>query len=146
LSRIFKRIITEIGTEAGIEVIRGYILERLRLVSPTDLYKAIKDGTHTMGVTEAKDRNFGRKWVRVINRLKIDGKRLQKEDLTASNVLEWLKVDRPDLASLIINVGPPGMEWLKKDVEEIYKFLFIPKEQPPTPTKPQVTLIKHGHS
>lgn len=132
MSRIFKRIIAEIGTEAGIEVIRGYVLERLRKVTTKDLYTGIKTKTHTMGVAENKDRAFAKRWVKMMDRLQIDGKRVKEEDLTAENVLIWLRDDRPDLASLIINMNPEGMEWLKEDVNQIFNFLFPAKAKPKT--------------
>lgn len=139
MSRVFKSIARELATEAGVEVCRGYMLERLRLVSPKDLYKAIKDGTHTLGVSEGKDRNFGRKWSKVIEKFSYKGERLQREKLTPSNVLEWLKVDRPDLGSLLLNMGDEGKRWLEEDVKQVFTFLF--QETKPKP-KATLTLIK----
>jgi len=137
VSGILKGIARGLVTEAGIEICRGYMIERMRPVTAKDLYKAIKDGTHTMGVAEDKDRNFGKKWVRVIERLSYKGKRLERSLLTAENVLEWLKQDRPDLASLIINMNPQGIEWLKEDVKQVYDFLF--SEVKP---RPALTFVK----
>jgi hypothetical protein len=114
------------------------MIERLREVTSKDLYKAIKEGAHTLGVSEDKDRNFGRRWSRIIERYSYEGKRLQRNLLTAENVLEWLKTDRPDLASLIINMNPDGMNWLKEDVKQVYAFLFPPQQKPP------LTLVKRG--
>ena len=139
MSGLLKGIARGLATEAGIEVCRGYVIERLRLVTTKDLYKAIKDGTHTLGVSEEKDRNFGKKWSRIIERFSYQGTRLQRNLLTAQNVLEWLKVDRPDLASLIINMNPQGIEWLRKDVEQVFAFLFSETKRQP---KPVLTLIK----
>lgn len=139
MSRIFKSIVRELMVEGGLEVVRGYVLERMHLVKPADLYKAIKDGTHTMGVSEEKDRNFGRKWSKIIERYTFKGQKIKREYLTSANVLEWLKVDRPDLASLIINMNPEGLKWLDDDVKEIYKFLF---SAPKPVQKATVTLVK----
>jgi len=139
VSGILKGIARGLATEAGVEVCRGYMIERMRLVTAKDLYKAIKDGTHTMGVAEGKDRNFGKKWARVIEKLSYKGERIRREYLTAENVLEWLKMDRPDLASLIMNMNPQGIEWLREDVKQVYDFLFAkPQPQP----KPALTLVK----
>jgi len=52
-----------------------------------------------------------------------EGKRAQ-ELLTADLVLQWLSEDRPELASLIINMGEKGKAWLEKDVKKIRKFLW----------------------
>jgi len=135
--RIAKSIAKQLGVQAGIEVCRGYMLERLRLVKPSDLYKAIKEGKHTLGESEQGDRNFGRKWSRVIEKLSYKGKRIQREYLTATNVLEWLRMDRPDLASLILNMNPDGMKWLEEDVKQVFEFLF-PEPKP----QPTLTLVK----
>jgi len=135
VSGILKGIARGLATEVGIEVCRGYMIERMRPITAKDLFKAIKDGTHTMGVAESKDRNFGKKWSRIIERFSYEGKRLERSLLTAENVLEWLKTDRPDLASLILNMNPQGMEWLREDVKQVYDFLF-------SEPKPRLTLVK----
>lgn len=139
MSGILKGIARGLATEAGIEVCRGYMIERMRPITAKDLYKAIKDGTHTMGVAESKDRNFGKKWARVIERFSYEGKRLERSLLTAENVLEWLRMDRSDLASLIMNMNPQGMEWLKEDVKLVRDFLF--SEVKPQ-SKPTLTFVK----
>lgn len=115
------------------------MIERLRLVRPSDLYKAIKDGTHSMGVSESKDKQFAEKWVKIIEKLSFKGERLTRDKLTATNVLEWLKVDRPDIASLIINMTSEGMKWLEEDVKQVYDFLFSQSKPQPKPT---LTLVK----
>jgi len=115
------------------------MIERLRLVTPSDLYQAIKTGIHSMGVSETKDKQFAGKWAKIIEKLSYKGERLSRDKLTAENVLEWLKADRPDLASLIINMNPEGMQWLREDVKQVYDFLFA--ETKPQP-KPTFTLIK----
>ena len=139
MSRLIKGVLREFGYEAGIEICRGYMIERLREVTPKDLYKAIKNGTHSMGVSEAKDKQFGGKWVKIIEKLSFKGERLSRDKLTAENVLEWLKVDRPDLGSLLMNMGKEGMDWLKQDVVQVYEFLFPKTVAQP---KPALTLVK----
>jgi len=139
VSRLLKSIGRELLAEGGIEVCRGYMIERLRLVTPKDLYNAIKSGTHTMGVTEERDRKFGRRWSKLIEKVSYKGERIKREYLTGENVLEWLRMDRPDLASLIMNMNPQGMEWLREDVKQVYGFLF--SETKPQ-RKPSLTLVK----
>jgi len=139
VSHLVKSVLREFGYEAGIEICRGYMKERLRLVTPSDLYEAIKDGTHSMGVSETKDKQFAAKWVKIVEKLSFKGQRLTRDKLTAANVLEWLKVDRPDLGSLLLNMGEEGHKWLKEDVEQVYNFLFPPSN--PTP-KLSLTLVK----
>jgi len=157
VSGILKGVARALGTDAGIEICRGYILERLSLVTPKDLYNAIKDGAHTMGVAESKDRNFGKKWGRIIERFSYKGDKIRREYLTAENVLEWLRTDRPDLASLIINMNPQGMEWLREDVKQVYDFLFsepkpqrtvaltlVKREQPKKEEEPSKVELEQG--
>lgn len=129
MSKIFKRILTNLVTDAGIEVVRGYAIQRLHAVTPQDLLKAIKEGTHTLSVTTAKDHAFAKKWTPIMEKLSIDGKKLQKEQLTPQNVLEWLKTDRPDLAKVIIDCKEQGAAWLVKDVHQMFDFLFAPPQQ-----------------
>jgi len=136
--RILKSIGKQFLVQGGIEVCRGYMRQRLRLVKPKDLYEAIIKGTHTLSVTEQEDRTFGKKWARIIERMNLQGKQIRRDMLTAENVLEWLRVDRPDLASLIVNMNPEGMEWLREDVNQIYNFLF----SEPKPKQTALTLVK----
>ena len=143
MSRFFKAIAKELVTEGGIEVVRGYTLERLRLVKPKDLYNAVKDGTHTLGVAENKDKRFAKRWAGIIEKLSYNGEQLRRERLTPENVLTWLRVDRPDLASLLINMGDEGAKWLKDDVKQMYAFLFpIEGQSDVQPNEQKLTLKK----
>lgn len=118
-----KRVGESLAVEAALEVIRGYLLERLRQVQPEDLYKAIKEDLHTWKVAEDKDRQFGATWAKKFPQIE-----KYKKYFTAKLVLEWLRQDRPDLASLILNMNPDGMKWLEKDVEIIRQNLW-PEEK-----------------
>lgn len=139
MSRVFKNIAKHLMMETGVEIVRGYVIERMRLVTPDDLYKAIRDQTHTLSVAETKDKNFGQKWAKIIERYSFDGKQLHREMMTPENVFAWLKEDRADLASLILNMGEEGQEWLRVDVDELFKFLF-PESKPPL--KMAIKLVK----
>jgi len=125
--RLMKAIGKELAIEASLEVARGYLLERLKHVTPDDLYDAIMNGTHTLNVSEDKDKKFGRKMAKKFSKIMYKGRKAQ-EYLTPELVLEWLKEDLPHLASLIINMGDKGMKWLEKDVEKIHKFLWPSSE------------------
>lgn len=128
MSKIFTRILKNIVTDAGVEVVRGYAIQRLHAVTPQDLLKAIKEGTHTLSVTTTKDHAFAKKWTPIMEKLSIDGKKLQRDQLTPENVLEWLKADRPDLAKVIIDTKEQGAAWLAMDVREMFNFLFSPPQ------------------
>ena len=118
-----KRVGRELALEASLEASRGYLLERLKEVSPDDLYEAVQGGTHTLNVSEEKDKRFGRKMARKFGKVVYEGKSAQ-ELLTAELVLDWLREDRVDLASLLINMGKKGTDWLEKDVIRIKQFLW----------------------
>lgn len=109
--------------EATLEAARGYLLERLKDVTPEDLYDAILTDTHTLNVSEEKDKRFGKRMARKFGKFVYKGKTV-KELLTGDLVLQWLREDLPELASLIINMGDKGKAWLEKDVEKIKRFLF----------------------
>ena len=134
VTRILTNIAKGIAIDAGVDVVRGYVLYRLRSVTALDFQKAIKEGTHTLGVTDDKDRSFARKWTPIMEKLSINGQKLQQDKLTPANVLEWLKVDRPDLANVVISMKSEGMLWLENDVKEMFNFLF-PPAQLPQPTQ-----------
>lgn len=138
MSKIFKRIVTNLVTDAGVEVVRGYAVQRLRAVTPQDFLKAIKEDTHTLGVTTDHDRAFAKKWTPIMEKLSINGQKLQRDKLTPENVFEWLKTDRPDLAKVIIDTKEQGRAWLEKDVHEMFNFLFSPPQQTQS-----IKLVKH---
>ena len=121
--KVLKRIGEELALEGSLEVCRGFLLERLRQVSPDDLYKAIVDNVHTMDVAEKKDRTFSEKMAKRFRDLSYMGKKAQ-EHLAPELVLEWLKEDRVDLASLLINMKEKGIDWLREDIKQVREFLF----------------------
>jgi hypothetical protein len=119
-----KRVGESLAVEAALEVIRGYLLERLRGVKAEDIYKAIKEDLHTWNVAEDKDRQFGVTWAKKFPQIE-----KYKKYFTPKLVFEWLRQDRPDIASLILNMNPDGMKWLEKDVEIIKQNLWPKEEQ-----------------
>ena len=127
IRRFLHRVGTEIGIEASLEVARGYMLERLDEVTADDLYEAIQSGTHSLGVSSEKDRRFGRKLARRFRKVVYEGK-AAREHLTPELCLEWLREDRPDLASLILNMGQPARKWLEEDTAQVSEFLWPEKK------------------
>lgn len=136
--KIFKRIGMNLVTDAGVEVVRGYVLKRLSIVTSDEFCKAIKEGTHTLGATTEKDHEFAKRWTPIMEKLKINGQQIQRNKLTAANVLKWLETDRPDLAKVITDCKQQGRDWLEEDVKEMFGFLFSPQQNPSTPQQ-----IKH---
>lgn len=127
IRRFVRRVGLELGIEASLEVARGYLLERLNEVTADDLYEAIQSGTHSLGVSSEKDKRFGRKLARRFRKVLYEG-RSARDHLTPQLCLEWLKEDRPDLASLIINMGEPAEKWLEEDATKVREFLWPEKE------------------
>jgi len=102
----------------GIEAVRGFVLRRIKDVTPDDLYKAIKEGIDDIwGISEDRDRRVGRRFA---------GKFKEYQDeLTPKLVFKWLAHDRPDLASVIANMPEGrGYTWLKSAVEKLKEKLF----------------------
>jgi len=118
-----KRVGLELTIEAGLEVARGFLIERLKDLTADDLYEAITKGTQSIDVSSEKDRRFGQKLARRFKRLH----NRAADYFTASLYLNWLKEDRPDLASLIINMGEPAKKWLEEDATKVRKFLWPEK-------------------
>jgi len=100
----------------GIDGVRGFVLRRIKDVTPDDLYKAIKDGIDDIwNISEERDRRVGRRFARQFEKY--------QDELTPTRVFKWLAHDRPDLASVIANT-PGGFGWLRKAVEKLKEKLF----------------------
>ena len=127
IRRFLHRVGLEIGIEASLEVARGYMLERLEGVTADDLYEAIQSGAHSLGVSNEKDKRFGRKLARRFRRVMYEG-RSAREHVTPELVLAWLSEDRPDLSSLILNMGEPARKWLEEDTAQVREFLWPEKK------------------
>ena len=110
--RFARRVAEKIGVKYGLEVVRGYMLKRIEEATPDSLYLAIKDGTGVWSVASPTDKRKGRQWARKF--------RKHKHKLTPEIVLRWLSEDRPDLASLIVNMpDKEGAKWLGKEVKDL---------------------------
>jgi len=100
----------------GIDAVRGFVLRRIKDVTPDDLYKAIKDEINDIwNISEDRDRRIGRRFAKQFEEY--------QDELTPKLVYQWLAHDRPDLASVIANT-PGGYRWLKKAVEKLKANLF----------------------
>jgi len=127
-----KGVVASLAMEATLEAVRGYLLELLEPVTPEHVYRAIKEDADPWDYTQKRVRNRGMYWARKLRRY--------QDRLTPSLVLEWLRKDRPDLASLILNMGPEGRSWLAKRTQGIKNSLWPPlklklKEMPKTETE-----------
>ena len=114
--RGFKRVMASVAMEAVLEGVRGYLMELLSDTKPEDLYKAIQEDTDPWDFAPSRVKRVGGKWAREM--------RKYQDRITPQLVLSWLQADRPDLHSLIINMGPTGTRWRGKRVRRIKKQLW----------------------
>jgi len=110
--RFLHRVVERLAVRYGLEAVRGYVLKRLEGVTPDDLYLAIKGGRRLWPVIPDPDKRRGRLWSRRFG--------AYMDRLTTKTVLVWLSQDRPDLASVILNLPPKmGMRWLDQQVADL---------------------------
>jgi len=102
--------------EGVLEVVRGYLEELLRTVTPEDLYTAIQEDADPWDHAPAKVKRRGSTWAQQL--------RKYQDRITPQLVLEWLKADRPDLHNLIINMGSKGTKWVARCTANIKEHLW----------------------
>lgn len=119
-----KQIVASLAMEAVLEGVRGYLQEQLKPVTPEHLYKAIKEDKDPWEYAPRRVKLRGRRWARKL--------RKYKDRLTPELVLRWLLEDRPELGTLIWNMGAEGRRWLAKWTERIKQKLWPPEEKPKT--------------
>lgn len=111
-----KRVVASIAMEVILEGVRGYFEELLNSVTPEKLYEAIKTGVDPWDFAPSKIKRRGSTWVRQMSKY--------QDRLTPQLVLSWLQTDRPDLHSLIINMGPEGTKWIARKTKDVKLHLF----------------------
>lgn len=136
-----KRVVASIAMEFVLEGVRGYFEELLKHVTPEKLYEAIKKDVNPWDFAPSKIKRRGSTWVQQM--------RKYQDRLTPQLVLGWLQIDRPDLHSLIINMGPEGTRWLARMTKDVKLHLWPPVgglklvqkelEEEETPEEPEET-------
>jgi len=115
--RFLSKVVEKVAVKYGLEVVRGYLLKRIEKVTPDHIYQAIKDDVRVWPLTIEADRKRGKRWARKFTKY--------KDQLTVKTVLLWLGEDRPELASVILNMpNKQGIKWLIKEVKEIKNKLW----------------------
>ena len=117
--RGLKRVVGSLAMEVVLESVRGYLEELLKDVTPEDLYKAIQEDEDPWEHAPPKIRRRGSKWARNLEKY--------QDRITPQVVLDWLKADRPDLHSLIVNMGPKGTKWLTRRTRNFKEQLWPSK-------------------
>jgi len=115
--RFLRLVVERVAVRQGLEAVRGYVLKRLERVTPDDLYLAIKEGKKLWPVLSDADKRRGRIWARRF--------RKYRDKLTTKLVLMWLCEDRPDLASVILNLPRKmSLRWLGEQVADLRRRFF----------------------
>lgn len=118
--RGIKRVVASLAMEVVLEGVRGYLEEILGPVTPEQLYEAIKKDVDPWDFAPSRVKSRGSTWAHKL--------RKYQDRLTPELVLDWLKADRPDLGSLIENMGPEGTKWLAMRTKKIKERLWPPEE------------------
>jgi len=115
LKEFAKNLVMEMAIEAG----RGFLNEHIRDVTPEMLYSAIMKGQDLWSSMPSRVKHKG---IKVAKRFRGVFKKFY-DSITEEVILEWLKEDRPELFSVIINTDG-GIEWLKGQIENIKQGLI----------------------
>jgi len=99
---------------AVVEVLRGYLIKRIKNVSPDDMISAIeRDDTDLIGKLSEKDKKLLQT---------VAGRFYEHLDmLTLKNVFTWLAEDLPFYAGVIYG-HPKGLKWLEKLLEGVRNY------------------------
>lgn len=116
------RVAQHIVFEGLLEALRASLVEYLSNKTPEMVYDAIKADAELWPEAPLKLQERGRRWVNQVRRF--------KDKITPQLILDWLKEDRMDIASLIINMGPEGKTWFVRQVNTFKEQLWPPEGVP----------------
>ena len=117
-----KRVVESLAMETVLEGVRGYLKRLLRDVTPKHMYKAIAEDADPWDYAPRHVKIRGKRWAHKL--------RKHKDKLTPELVLDWLKTDHTNLATVVIYSGPKGKRWLAKWTERIKDQLWPPEKEP----------------
>ena len=106
----------ELSKSIILEVIKGFIIETIKNVKHQDIITAIKTNTNLYDVINMNP-NI-RKAVLNLRDLYRPYIEEYRTLITPEAIIEWLRGDRPDIASLIVNTRN-GTEWLSRQIDAI---------------------------
>lgn len=121
LKRFGRAVLDSLAAEFGVDVVRGYVIERLSKVTPQQFYDSIQSGNLDIwSATSDVDRRYGARWARKYSHL--------RDRFTWENVFTWLCHDRPDLASVVLNLpSRASAEKLLREKTEEFKSHLWPQ-------------------
>jgi len=115
-----KELMKNLALEMAINAGRGFLNEQLKNVTPEILYEAI-----------INDEDL---WLSLPIHVKKEGTRLAKkfgsifrqfyDSINLELILQWLKEDRPELFSIIVNTEG-GIEWINGQIDNIKERILI---------------------
>ena len=114
-----------IGVGVATEIVRGFLDEQIKNVTPSDIYDAIMHNKDIWGVTPDDTKEVGGKLKKTYGKLFYK----YSDFLTTELLLEkWMKKDRPDIYSMVINTDYHGEKlgvlWFDDQVAKIKKKIF----------------------
>lgn len=117
---IAKNFLKNLGVQAAIGLVRGYLLEQMKNITASDLYEAVINNENLWSVTPSNIKAWG-----IRQKSKFGGIFKQYEsEINTELILKWLQEDRPDLFSTLINIPEEygqdaGIRWLHNQVLQI---------------------------
>jgi len=114
-----KEFLAGAAKPAVVEMLRGYLVKKVKSISPDDIIEAIeKDDFDLIGKLGKKDR-------KLFDTL---AKRFSEyiDMLTVQNVFTWLAEDLPFYAGVIYG-HPKGVQWLDRLLKEIRLYVKGPE-------------------
>lgn len=106
----------QVGVGVATEIVRGYLNAQLKEVTPNSLYISIMGDSDLWSVTPDKMKQVGQKFKGTYGKLF----KQYEADIDTELILKWLKKDRLDLYSTIINMPDnKGLTWIDKQVRKV---------------------------
>ena len=117
---ILKDFAEQVAVEAGLGFVRIFLNDKIKNITPADMYNAIQTNQDLWDVTPDDMRGGGARFKRQYGNYL---EKYQNEINTDLILEEWLRKDRPDLYSTVLNTKG-GIVYMSNQVEKIkYKIL-----------------------
>lgn len=112
-----KSFALNMGIQFALDAIKGYVLYQIKDFTAVDCYRAITEDVDLWVITpDTEKQHIQNSLIR-----KLGPQIIQHSDkLTPEVVLTWIKDERPDFASIVINYPEEkGIKWFEKQVNTI---------------------------
>lgn len=117
MNNIFKKFAVNLGVGVATEIVRGWLNEKLKDITPSDLYEAI---IYDRDLWNATPEDIKKQGVAYKGRFSVLFKKYE-DRINTELILQWIQEDHPDLFSTLLNTPPEGSGflWLDKQVRRI---------------------------